>query len=185
MGRGQPQQVDRKVAGVGGLFFIALTIGLGFFAFWSLAAIHGQYSAWLETNAVVLIEDTGITIFYGSALLLAALFIFGVYGVWIGVVGRRSATFDRRWMKPLSSLILVGFVCLFIGRYAGNALWSESFQSYGYTQCPGTFVLTGKWAVRVWSSEPSICFDEELKNKLRSPAYSISELNTEYRRFFN
>lgn len=110
-------------------------------------------------------------------MLLVALFIFGLYGVWIGVMGKRSSRFDQHWVKPLCCLVIVGVACLFAGRYAGNALWAQHFQDHGYTQCQGSFVLTGKWAVRVWASSPSLCSDEELKEKLRSPGYSIADIN--------
>lgn len=172
--------VDRKVASIGGLFFLILTIVLGVFSVWSLTEAHQQYNAWLEGNTAIIIEDTGITIFYGAAPLLVTLFVFGLYGIWIGVTGRRSSQFDRRWLKPLSTLIVIGVICALLGRHIGNTLWSDKFLANGYTPCQGPFVLTGKWAVRIWSLSPSICFDEELKIKLRSPAYNLSDINDEY-----
>lgn len=59
MGNPHPQQVDRKVAGMGGLFFVALTLGLGFLGLWLLEDTHQQYTAWLDSDAAVLLEDTG------------------------------------------------------------------------------------------------------------------------------
>jgi len=176
----QQPRTDRKVACLGGLFFLSLTIALIIFAIWGIAETHQQYDIWLAENAAILVEDTGISAFYGVPLLLVALFVFGLYGIWIGVTGRRSTQFDRHWLKPLSTLIVVGVLCVFMGRYIGNTLWSQSFQANGYTQCQGAFVLTGKWAVRVWSRSPLLCFDEDLKIKLRSPTYSLSDINAEY-----
>lgn len=181
MSSAQPQPVDRKVAFLGGAFFVGLTVALGIFAAWSLWDIHQQYADWLDGNVAVLIEDTGIAIFYGSPPLLVALFVFGLYGIWIGVTGRRSEVFDRRAVKPLSGLVVVGLMSLFIGRYVGNVQWAESFETRGYTVCQGEFVLTGKWAIRVWASTPLICLDDDLKNKLRDPAYNVFDINYYYR----
>lgn len=180
MSKFQPELVDRKVAFLGGLFFIGLTVALGIFAVWSLVDTHRRYAAWLNENVAVLIEDVGITIFYGSAPLLAALFVFGLYGIWIGITGRRSKAFDRRAIKPLSGLVVIGLICLFVGRYAGNTLWAENFQLSGYSQCQDEFLLTGKWAVRVWASSPLICMDGELKNRLRSQTHTIYDINHYY-----
>lgn len=181
MSSAQPQPVDRKVVFLGGAFFVCLTVATGIFAVWSLSDIHRQYAAWLDGNVAVLVEDTGAAIFYGSPPLLVALFMFGVYGIWIGMTGRRSEAFDRRALKPLSGLIVIGLISLFVGRYIGNVQWAESFEARGYTVCQDKFVLTGKWAIRVWANTPMICLDDDFKNKLRNPEYNLFDINRYYK----
>lgn len=180
MNKSQQHPIDRKVMFLGGSFLVGLTAALSILGIWGLIEVHRQYADWLDGNATVLIEDTGTAIFYGSPPLLLALFLFGLYGIFIGVAGRRCEMFDQHILKPLNVLMLLGLLSLFAGHHLGNSLWANSFEAKGYTRCQEDFVLTGKWATSVWAKTPRICLDVNLRNKLRDPAFPVFDINDHY-----
>lgn len=171
---------DRRVAFFGGAFFILLSIALAVLGIWAIPESVERYETWLGERAPVLIESTDIAAFYGVAPFLVGMFVYALYGVWIGVVGCRHSWFERHVQKPLAIFLLVGVACIFLGRFAANSYWESQFVSHGYNHCQRDFVMTGRWATRVWASSPSICEDSELKTLLRSTDVPLFEINDFY-----
>lgn len=161
----------------GGIFLILLAATLTVGCIWSLSHVHYDYRGFLTHETPILIHHPGISFFYLIFPAFAGLLLFGCCAV---ISGMRQSCDDsnrQRCMRFSSYLGIIGLVLMFIGRFAGNWYWEETFRNAGYEPCASSFSITQKWDERVWVQETAFCDNEEVLRMFASYKHDLEDIN--------
>ena len=168
---------DIRVVLLSGAFLALLGLLVAAFGVFLLSGSHQEYQSLLQ-DAHILVQHTGLTVFYAAFPLFAGMLIIGCFGLWMGLRGKRyPATVSRKVMKVTVVLIIAGLVGMFAGRSIANNYWAKTFENNGYTRCSGSFGITKQWFTVVWALNPSHCTDSQVRHMFRSFEYGLSDIN--------
>lgn len=162
---------------LGGAFLIILSLTLTLGCVWSLLHVQGEYWEFLANETPILIHHPGISFFYLIFPAFVGLFLFGCSALISGVRQSYSDPNRRRLMALAGYLALIGLIGMFIGRYAANSYWEETFRESGYSQCADSFRITQKWDYKVWAKDPGFCNDDEVLSMFVSREHDLDDIN--------
>lgn len=168
---------DPKVRVLAGVCLIVLAMAVAALALWSLITVHDEYRQSLAQEAPVLTHHPGISFFYLGLLGLGGMLLFGCCGVVHGIRQSRGEPAEQRCMRVASSLVVIGVVAMFPGRYVANWYWSETFRDAGYVSCAHSFSITKKWDNKVWVQDRAFCTDDEVLRLFASYKHDLSDVN--------
>jgi len=160
-----------------GLSLVSMAVLIGVAGFWILSLTHQDYRDLLASGEPIIVQNKGVAFFYLIFPVLAGMALIGVYATAVGFIGERNPATNKRVMKLGSYLIIAGFVAMFAGRYVGTWHWAETFRSSGYSQCSGGFSITKQWARAVWTDDPALCVDREVRRMFASHEYGLADIN--------
>ena len=172
------EKSDIKVIVLSGAFLTLLGLILIAFGYYLLRNSQQDYHSLLSEGAHILVQQTGVTVYYGGFPLLIGMLLMGLYSLWLALRGERyPAAVNRKVMKLVTVLIIAGLIGMFVGRYIANTLWAETFENAGYARCSGSFSITKQWSTVVWVVDPYLCTDEKVRDLFRSFEHDLSDIN--------
>lgn len=172
------EKSDLKVILLSGAFLTLLGLILVAFGYFLLSNSHQDYQSLLSEGAHILVQHTGVTVYYAGFPLLFGMLLLGLYSFWLALRGKRyPAAVNRKVMNLVTVLIIAGLIGMFVGRYIANTLWAETFENAGYAKCSGSFSITKQWSTVVWAVDPSLCTDEKVRDMFRSFEHGLSDIN--------
>jgi len=149
---------------------------------WFLVNSRNEYRALLHEQAPILIQDTSITAFYLGNVSFIGLLVLVVFGITVGLRGKRYPdAVNQRVLKVGTVLLLAGIIGVFVGRPIGNWYWADTFRDADYNQCDGSSTITKRWFKVVWTQDPALCSDPEVRRMIASHRYSLSTVNEHVR----
>ncbi len=163
---------------VSGTFLVLLGLLLAALGIFLLSDSHQEYLSLLSEDAHMLVQHTGLTIFYAAFPLFIGMLVIGGFALRMGLRGRRyPVAVSRKVMNATVVLIIVGLVGMFASRSIANNYWTKTFENHGYIRCSASFVITKQWFTVVWARNPSHCTDSQVRDMFRSFEYNLPDIN--------
>ncbi|MCH8496865.1 MAG: hypothetical protein LAT63_00175 [Marinobacter sp.] len=161
-----------------GVILVATGVGLALLSIWIVAFTHDDYRSLLSESAPILLQRRGNSAFYMMPLIFLALIMLGLFCIAISIRKRKfSASITQKADKVFSTLLIAGFLGIFVGGYLGNQYWSASFVNAGYSLCQHPSGVTAEWLTDVWVDNTGLCQDQDVLRKLRSHRYTLDDVN--------
>lgn len=151
------RSVDRRSMLLTGLFFLSFSV---FFLGYSLNRIvrnTALYHQLQMAQSEVVLQDTGFLFYYGGWTVLLTLLFMGIYSLFLAYKGIRQHSLDKKARKVMGYSLILGFILMMAGKFAGQIYWTNAFEQAGYMACGNSFGMTESWTTKVWVLDPSSC----------------------------
>lgn len=161
-----------------GSFLVVLVSSVLVLVLYFMPSTHSEYRKLVEESAPVILQERGLAVFYLGWVFCLGVVFFGIYSCYIGIQGFRKPRIDRIIFRYFSWYTLIAIALLVLGYHSGNKYWSDYFVEHGYMRCSTPFMVTGNWGQDVWVDVPSLCSDREVRDRLSSYRYSLSDVHS-------
>ncbi len=161
---------------------ITAAFGLAVFSLLMIVLMVWLFPLQLESQLEAIYSGRQLIVISGSdayapgvILFLGALLLLCVRAIFYLLRNKQPSVKGQRFVKVFSIAMLVSFAFIFIGNYLINHYFESRVSAKGYQPCPATTLLFARVTYSVWTLNPSLCYDADVRRIVQRGGWDESK----------